>query len=108
MRLPGAVLTMAGSAGRVLLLSERCGSCLFGLTPAVEPERVREVIRANLANGTLLMCHATLHGQAEAEAMCRGFWDAHRDRTNTVRVMDRVAALSGGDPWWEEVPPPAY
>jgi hypothetical protein len=89
-----------------LLLSKRCASCIFGPAPAVGPDRVREVIRANLAAGALLMCHSTLYGQTEAEAMCRGFWDAHRDRTNTARVMDRLSALSGGEPWWEETPPP--
>lgn len=91
---------------RPLLLSERCPSCIFGDSPPVLPARVREVIRGNLATGTLLMCHSTLHGQTEREAMCRGFWDAHRDRTNTARVMDRLAALSGGEPWWEEVEAP--
>lgn len=92
-------------ADRPLLLSERCASCIFGDRPAVGPDRVREVIRANLAAGTLLICHSTLYRQTEAEAMCRGYWDAHRDRVNTARVMDRLAALSG-EPWWEEVPPP--
>jgi hypothetical protein len=88
-----------------LLLAERCGSCIFGDNSPVPPRRVREVIRGNLAEGTLLMCHSTLYGQTAEEAMCRGFWDAHRDRVNVTRVMNR---LSGGEPWWEEVPPPAH
>jgi hypothetical protein len=94
--------------GRPLLLAERCGSCIFGDNSPVAPGRVREVIRGNLAEGTLLMCHSTLYGQTDEEAMCRGFWDAHRDRVNVTRVMNRLAALSGGGPWWEEVPPPAH
>jgi hypothetical protein len=93
---------------RPALLSERCPSCIFGDSPAVPPARVREVIQDNLREGTLLMCHSTLYGQTEREAMCRGFWDAHRDRTNTARVMDRLSAAWDGQPWWEEVPPPQH
>lgn len=91
---------------RPLLLSERCASCIFGPDSPVGPARTREVIRANLAEGTLLTCHATLYGQTAEEAICRGFWDAHGARVNTTRVMERVARLSGLDSWYEEVPPP--
>jgi hypothetical protein len=91
---------------RPLLLSARCASCIFGDNSPVPPARVREVIRANLTTGTLLMCHSTLYGQTDTEAMCRGYWDTHRGRTNTARVMDRLAALTDGEPWWEEIPPP--
>lgn len=91
---------------RPLLLAERCGSCIFGNNSPVPPGPAREVIRANLTEGTLLMCHSTLYGQTDDEAMCRGYWDAHRDRVNVARVMDRLAALTDGQPWWEEVPPP--
>jgi hypothetical protein len=95
-------------ADRPLLLSERCSSCVFGSNAPVPPARVREVIQDNLREGALLMCHSTLYGQTEREAMCRGFWDAHRDHTNTARVMDRLSASWGGEPWWEEVPPPEH
>lgn len=93
---------------RVRLLSERCRTCVFGTNPPVPPARVRQVIQDNLREGTLLMCHSTLYGQADAEAMCRGYWDAHRHRTNTARVMDRLSAAWDGKPWWEEVPPPEH
>lgn len=69
------------------------------------PQRVREVVRANLDAGTLLTCHDTLPYGAHPEvepAMCRGYWDAYADRTRVWQVM---AALFG-DHWWVEVDPP--
>lgn len=92
-------------ADRPAVLSERCATCIFRADTPFPAARVQEVIRGNLAAGALLMCHSTLYEQAEREAVCRGYWDAHRDRSNTARVLDR---LSGGEPWWEEVPPPEH
>lgn len=96
--------------GRARLLTEKCSTCVFrpGNPMRLREGRLRDLIRDNLDAGAVLICHQTLpygdHPEA-GEAMCRGFWDAYGTQTNTVRVMDRVAAATG-QPWYEEVPPP--
>lgn len=88
-----------------LLLSDQCSTCVFrpGNPMRLRPGRLRELVRDNLAAGALLVCHQTTYGQTPEEAMCRRFWDRYRGRANVYRVMQR---LTGGQRWWEEVPPP--
>lgn len=93
---------------RPRLLSERCQTCVFRAhnPMRLRPGRLRELVDDNLAAGAFLICHDTLpygpHPEA-GEAMCRGFWDAHRHQVDLGRILDR---LTGGRPWWREVPPP--
>jgi hypothetical protein len=94
----------------VLVLSEQCATCVFrpGNPMHLARGRLKDLVDSNLAAGALLVCHDTLsygaHPEA-GEAMCRGFWDRYRERTNVWRVMERLSAAFG-KPWWEEVPPP--
>lgn len=96
--------------GAVAVLSEKCRTCVFrpGNLMHLAPGRLRRLVESNLAAGALLTCHDTLpygpHPEA-GEAVCRGFWDRYRERTNVWRVMERLSAALG-IPWWREVPPP--
>jgi hypothetical protein len=96
------------SGDRPRLLAERCATCVFrpGNWMHLAPGRLRDLVDSNLQAGALLICHDTLdHGQHPefGEAMCRGFWDAHGDKTQAKQVMDRLF----GPDWFEEVAPPA-
>lgn len=92
---------------RPRLLSRRCATCVFhpGNRMDLRPGRLRDLVAANLATGALLVCHDTLpygeHPEA-GEALCRGYWDAYRERTGIWQVMTRLL----GDDWWVEVDPP--
>lgn len=90
---------------RPLVYSRKCGTCIFRPGNRLRPGRLADVIRKNRENGTVLMCHETTYGQAETEVACRGFMDAYGPETNTVRVMERLAALHGYAEGFREVDP---
>lgn len=93
---------MSGGGPRVL--SEKCDTCIFrpGNLMRLRPGRVSEMVRESIAGGGSITCHKTLdYGEHPdyGEAMCRGFYDAVGERTNVIRVINRL----GG---FQEVPPP--
>jgi hypothetical protein len=77
--------------GEVHVLADKCGTCIF--KPAsrpVEGARVAELIRGTRDEvGATVPCHKTLYGQAEHNAICRGWWDRFADRDYILRqAMD--------------------
>jgi hypothetical protein len=89
---------------RPRLLSEKCQTCIFrpGNLMRLRPGRVRQMVRQTLDAGATITCHETLpYGQYPDydKAVCRGFYDAHGQRSNLVRIVERL----GG---FDEVPPP--
>lgn len=94
--------------GKPRVLAEKCSTCVFrpGNPMHLRPGRLARLVEDNLRAGALLMCHKTTFGQQPEEAACRGFLDAFGPHVNLVRVMERIAALSGDDCWYEEVPAP--
>ncbi|MGH9059441.1 MAG: hypothetical protein ACRDZY_08025, partial [Acidimicrobiales bacterium] len=88
--------------------------CIFrpGNLMSLSPGRQQEVVRANLATGTALICHRTLpYGSSPevGEAVCRSFYDAFGDDVNVIRVMHRLGALhgdTGPHPGFTEIPAP--
>jgi hypothetical protein len=95
------------TAPRPRLLADRCSSCVFrpGNLMQLADGRLADLVAANRAEGTLLVCHQTLsygpHPE-QLEALCRGFWDAYADSSAVAQVMGRLF----GPDWYEEVPPP--
>lgn len=91
--------------GRPRLLAEKCSTCVFrpGNPMHLDEGRLRDLIQQHVAAGAALTCHQTLsYGKHPdfGEAVCRGFYDSVGERTNVIRVMERL----GG---FDEVPPPA-
>lgn len=93
------------------VLSEQCSSCVGrpGNLMHLNPGRLRKLVVANLDAGALLICHQTLpygdHPEV-GEAACRWFLDTYGPEVNVVRVMERLATLTGDGCWYEEVPAP--
>lgn len=85
------------------VLDEKCSTCIFrpGNLMDLRPGRVRGMVEDSLRDGGFITCHQTLPeaGSDVAPAICRGFFDAHRDRSNVLRVWSRL----GG---FDQVPPP--
>ena len=86
------------------LLSERCGTCI--LRPRdpmyLGPERTAAFIRQVLDAGSYVVCHQTLtYGDfpGYGPAICRGFFDAYRDRSPVLLILQAGRRLT-------EVPPP--
>lgn len=86
--------------GKPVLQAERCATCIFrpGNPMHLAPGRLAEVVEQNRGTGSLLICHKTTYGQAEREAICRGYFDAYGKDSTVVQVMERLY----GPDWYEE------
>lgn len=67
---------------RTRLLSRQCPTCVFrpGNPMRLNPGRLRDLVGQCLADGSYLVCHATLPAMAPpgyAPAICRGFADQY-------------------------------
>lgn len=77
------------------VFKEMCGTCVFrpGNLMQLRPGALKRVVDANLATGTLLMCHTTTHGQAPEEIACKGFFDRYGERQMVVQVINRIGSF---------------
>jgi hypothetical protein len=91
------------ATGLSRLLSERCATCILRGDPMhLGPERTAAFIRQVLAAGSYVVCHDTLtYGDFPeyGPAICRGFFDAYRDRSRDLMILRASRRLT-------EVPPP--
>ena len=92
------------ATGLSRLLSERCGTCILrpGDPMYLGPERTAAFIRQVLDERSYVVCHRTLtYGDFPdyGPAICRGFFDAYRDRAAVLLILQAGRRLT-------EVPPP--
>ena len=92
------------ATGLSRLLSERCPTCILraGDPMHLGPDRTAAFIRHVLDAGSYVVCHDTLtYGDfpGYGPAICRGFFDAYRDRTRDLLILRAGRRLT-------EVPPP--
>ncbi len=92
------------ATGLSRLLSERCPTCILraGDPMHLGPDRTAAFIRHVLDTGSYVVCHDTLtYGDfpGYGPAICRGFFDAYRDRTRDLLILRAGRRLT-------EVPPP--
>ena len=90
--------------GLVHVLARRCDTCVFrpGNLMHLQPGRVRDMVDQAVAKGSVIVCHATLG--TDANACCRGFWDAHRDRVQALQVAERLDVVAYDPPPPKEDP----
>lgn len=69
--------------GRLHVRERQCATCVFrpGNLMRLRPGRVEEMVAAGP-----FACHKTTHGAAPQEAVCWGYWDAHRFDTLAGRL----------------------
>jgi hypothetical protein len=92
------------ATGLSRMLSERCATCILrpGDPMHLGPERTAAFIRQVLDAGSYVVCHDTLtYGDFPeyGPAICRGFFDAYRDRSRDLLILRAGRRLT-------EVPPP--
>lgn len=65
--------------------SGMCETCVFrpGNLMTLQPGRLRGMVDESLQQDTFIPCHKTLDGE---RAVCRGFWDRHRNDTLGCRL----------------------
>lgn len=84
--------------GTVHVLADRCSTCVFrpGNLMSLQPGRLAQLARDNIAADSALTCHQTLPYATDYDAppaVCRGFYDAYADQTlplRLARAMDLI------------------
>ena len=97
--------------GRVRVLSEQCATCIFrpGNLMHLRRGRLADIVRQCQTRDTNVVCHSTLPAIAPdgvKPAFCRGHVERYGDG-NFLRVVRRLAALTGRAAILELPPPPA-
>lgn len=89
--------------GRVHVLSSRCATCVFrpGNLMRLNPGRLADLVQQNRSRDTALTCHATL---GQAEAVCRGYFDAYGDQITPLRLAVVMDVITEQDPPPKEAP----
>ena len=95
--------------GGLRVLTEKCGTCIFrpGNLMRLNPGRLRGMVDEALSGGGYITCHDTLTYGANPDfgpAVCRGFYDAHGERSNLIRIMDRLGGTVEVAPPQKEAP----
>lgn len=88
------------SGGKVHIMAERCETCIFrpGNPMHLKPGRVKEMVTESIDDAGAITCHSTLYGQAEQEAVCRGFYDGYRQRVPALKLAERLGVLAEVEP----------
>lgn len=88
-------------AGRIHVLAEKCSTCIFrpGNPMHLTPGRVRGMVRDANARDSAIICHATLYRPGVGNAVCRGYFDAHR--TTPLQIAARLDLIT-----YDPVPTP--
>lgn len=83
------------SDGKVHVMAEKCETCIFrpGNLMHLEPGRVKEMVEGSIADGAGITCHKTIHGGAEQEATCRGFYDSYADQVLVFRMAQAYGII---------------
>lgn len=83
------------SNGRVHVMRERCSTCIFrgGNLMHLQSGRVKEMVDSALAVQSVIVCHKTIHGQAEQEAACRGYVDSYGDQVLALRLAESMGLI---------------
>lgn len=88
--------------GKVHVLREQCSTCIFrpGNLMHLQEGRVKQMVDQASGDESVITCHQTLpYGGYEAEpAVCRGYWDAQKDRVSTLQIAQRLGVVVEDDP----------
>ena len=75
-----------------------CDTCIFrpGNLMHLEDGGVENMVREATKNESCIPCHATTYGQAEGEAVCRGFFERHA--TLPLQIAARLGFIVWQEP----------
>ncbi|MFD4406694.1 hypothetical protein ACFWPH_28425 [Nocardia sp. NPDC058499] len=83
------------ATGKSRLLDKKCPTCVFRPgNPVYTRESAEKLADRACEDDTYVVCHSTYKdGQSPPHAICRGFWDRHRNDTAALRILqffDRI------------------
>jgi hypothetical protein len=82
--------------GHLYVSESMCPTCIFrgGNLMRLQPGRVKGMVDDCLSpeseGAGNIPCHETLSGE---QAICRGFWNAYKDRVQLLTVADRMGIV---------------
>lgn len=86
--------------GRLHVCERKCATCIFrpGNLMRLEEGRKEGIARDAVAEQSVIPCHKTIYGQAEQPAVCRGYWDVHKNDVQGLQVAERLGLVKEIDP----------
>ena len=80
---------------KVHVCADLCETCVFrpGNLMRLQPGRLRGMIDEARRNESAIVCHKTIHGQREQQAICRGYYDRHAADVLTLRLAIAVGIV---------------
>jgi hypothetical protein len=77
--------------GKVHVCADLCSTCVFrkGNLMQLASGRVRQMVDESVKNDSAITCHKTLGKQGE-RAICRGFYDRHKDNVVPLRLAQHL------------------
>lgn len=78
--------------GKVHVLESKCSTCIFrpGNLMFLPDGRRDALVKENIDSGGAIACHQTLDGD---QAVCRGFFDVHKDDVPGLTVGERLGMI---------------
>lgn len=83
--------------GKLHVLDRKCDTCIFrpGNLMMLDEGRVEGMVRDSIKVGGAIPCHKTLDGD---RAVCRGFFDVHKDDVPGLTVAERLGFVVFNSP----------
>lgn len=77
------------------VMAERCSTCIFrpGNLMQLKEGRVEAMEAEAMADRGCIPCHKTILGQREQEAVCRGFFDRHKNDHRLLALADQIGII---------------
>jgi hypothetical protein len=87
--------------GMIHVVSEKCSTCIFRPKNLMhlKPGRVKEMVDAARDDESgSIVCHQTIDGQTDHNAVCRGWFDGYSEQSPTWRLAHYLGVIEYDDP----------
>lgn len=91
---------MSTASGKLEVLAEQCPTCIFrpGNPMKLRAGRVASMVRECYERQSFIPCHETMSHDEDDDnradgPVCRGFFDAHGDASQLVRICERLGQI---------------
>jgi len=81
--------------GALYVCEVKCSTCIFrpGNLMHLQDGRKESMAAEAVADQSVIPCHKTIYGQAEQPAVCRGYWDVHKNDVQGLQIAERLGVV---------------
>ncbi len=81
--------------GKVHVGVRKCSTCIFrpGNLMHLQEGRTDGMAADAVAAGSVIVCHKTLYQEKDEHAVCRGFFDVHKNDVQALQLAERLGIL---------------